>query len=135
MHRRNLNVSFQCNGLDSNQLLLAGDTRPFSMTTLQWAAPRASHQAQSSIMHPLLHMWMHDLGTGLVDMVSSEDSLRSSRNSVQALLESRYCIQSTRFNNTRDLHMCMGRYEQKQPLKRRIPASAQLRSSVDSSRP
>ncbi len=35
----------------------------------------------------------------LVDIVSSEDSLRSSRNSVQALLESRLCIPSTRFNN------------------------------------
>jgi hypothetical protein len=35
---------------------------------------------------------------GLVDIVSSEDSLRSSRNSMQALLESRYCIQSTWFN-------------------------------------
>jgi hypothetical protein len=35
---------------------------------------------------------------GLVDIVSSEDSQRSSRNSVQALLESRYCIQSTRFD-------------------------------------
>ncbi len=34
----------------------------------------------------------------LVDMVSSEDSLRSRRNSMQALLESRYCIQSTRLN-------------------------------------
>ncbi len=34
----------------------------------------------------------------LVDIVSSEDSLRSSRNSVKALLESRYCIPSTRLN-------------------------------------
>ncbi len=34
----------------------------------------------------------------LVDIVSSEDSLRSSRNSVQALLESGSCIPSTRFN-------------------------------------
>jgi hypothetical protein len=35
----------------------------------------------------------------LVDIVPSGDSLRSSRNSVQALLESRYCIPSTRFNS------------------------------------
>ncbi len=36
---------------------------------------------------------------GLIDIVSSEDSLLPSRNSMQALLESRYCIQSTWFNN------------------------------------
>ncbi len=35
----------------------------------------------------------------LVDTVSSEDSQRSSRNSLQALHESRGCIPSTRFNN------------------------------------
>ncbi len=34
----------------------------------------------------------------LVDIVPSRDSLRGSRNSVQALLESRYCIPSIRFN-------------------------------------
>ncbi len=34
------------------------------------------------------------------DMVSLADSLRSSRNSVQALHGSRYCIPSTRFNST-----------------------------------
>ncbi len=35
------------------------------------------------------------LCVSLVDTVSSEDSQRSSRNSVQALLESRYCIRDT----------------------------------------
>ena len=44
----------------------------------------------------------HKSCVSLVDIVSSEDSLRSSRNSVQALLESRYCIPSTLFNS---LHM------------------------------
>ncbi len=34
----------------------------------------------------------------VVDIVPSGESLRSSRNSVQALLESRHCIPSTRFN-------------------------------------
>jgi hypothetical protein len=34
----------------------------------------------------------------LVDRVSSQDSQRSSRNSLQALYGSRYCIPSTRFN-------------------------------------
>jgi hypothetical protein len=47
----------------------------------------------------------------LVDMVSPEESLRSSRNSVQALLESRYCNQSTWFNSDQLCVACSTRDE------------------------
>jgi hypothetical protein len=46
-----------------------------------------------------VHLQLHYKScVSLVDIVSSADSLRSSRNSVQALLESRYGIPSTLFN-------------------------------------
>ncbi len=60
------------------------------------AGPRVLKQTARKLVSPVqLH---HKSCVSLVDIVSSADSLRSSRNSVQALLESRHCIPRTRFN-------------------------------------
>jgi hypothetical protein len=60
------------------------------------AGPRVLKQTARKLVSPVqLH---HKSCVSLVDIVSSADSLHSSRNSVQALFESRHCIPSTQFN-------------------------------------
>jgi hypothetical protein len=58
--------------------------------------PRVLKQTAGKLVSPV-HL-QHKLCVSLVDIVPSVDSLRSSRNSMQALLESSYCIPSTWFN-------------------------------------
>ncbi len=59
------------------------------------AGPRVLKQLARKLVSPV--QLQQKSCVSLVDIVSSVDSLRSCRNSVQALLKSRYCIPSTRF--------------------------------------
>ncbi len=74
---------------------------------LQYLVPQVTVSDVSTIYSELARLHYSELDVEIRILpfcrteVLKEDSLRSSRNSVQALLESRYCIPSTRFNRGR----------------------------------